>query len=100
MGDDAGTYFGSLESEFIITDGQWHHIGLVYDLVGLHRHLYVDGIEVAKDADSVGGVDSDGGLYIGVGNDLNATTFFSGLIDDVRIYNVALTAEEVASLAQ
>jgi len=26
--------------------------------------------------------------------------FFSGLIDDVRIYNVALTAEHIAALAQ
>jgi len=27
---------------------------------------------------------SDGGLYIGVGETLDAGTFFSGLIDDVR----------------
>ncbi|MGB2861896.1 MAG: LamG-like jellyroll fold domain-containing protein [Sedimentisphaerales bacterium] len=26
--------------------------------------------------------------------------FFSGLIDDVRIYNKALSAEEIAALAQ
>ena len=31
---------------------------------------------------------------------LDAPTFFSGLIDDVRIYNVALTAEEIAALAR
>ena len=41
-----------------------------------------------------------GGLYIGASKDLNAGTFFSGLIDDVRIYNVALTAEAIAALAQ
>lgn len=27
-------------------------------------------------------------------------TFFSGLIDDVRIYNVALSEEQIAALAQ
>jgi len=27
-------------------------------------------------------------------------SFFSGLIDDVRIYDVALTAEEIAALVQ
>ncbi len=42
----------------------------------------------------------DSGLYFGAGADLGAATFFSGLIDDVRIYDVALTPEEVAALAQ
>jgi hypothetical protein len=37
-----------LASETTITDGAWHHIGLAWD--GSNRMLYVDGIEVAKDA--------------------------------------------------
>ncbi len=67
---------------------------------GLSRYLYVDGAEVAKDTDFVGGVGSDGGLYFGAGKTLDAGSFFSGLIDDIRIYNVALSAEEVAELAR
>jgi hypothetical protein len=90
---------GPLLSEVNITDGTWHRVGLVWD--GSHRHLYVDGAEVAKDAAPLSGLESaDGGLCFGVGSTLAAGTFFSGLIDDVRIYNVALRAEEVASLAQ
>ena len=34
---------------------------------------------------------SRGGLYFGVGNNLEPGSFFSGLIDDVRIYDRALT---------
>ena len=34
-----------LASESVITDAQWHHVGLVYDFDGLHRCLYVDGAE-------------------------------------------------------
>ena len=83
----SGMYFGALESESVITDGQWHHVGLVYDFVALHRHLYVDGVEVTVDSDYVAGVPSDGGLYIGTGNAMEPGTFWSGLIDDVRIYN-------------
>jgi hypothetical protein len=30
---------------------------------------------------------SGGGLHIGTGNALEPGTYFSGLIDDVRIYN-------------
>jgi hypothetical protein len=94
------TSFGSLESDSTITDGQWHHVGLVYDRVTMRRHLYVDGAEVAMDTDFVGGVQTTGGLYIGAGQALDAGTFFSGLIDDVRIYDMALTAEDITELAQ
>ncbi|MCP4262176.1 MAG: hypothetical protein GY774_32440 [Planctomycetes bacterium] len=93
-------YFGPLESEAVITDGQWHHVGLVYDLDVFHRQLYVDGLLVAEDTTVVAGVPSDGGMYIGAGKDLDATTFFSGLIDDVRIYNKALSTEEIEVLTR
>ena len=83
----SGTYFGDLASETVVTDGQWHHVGLVYDMDKLHRLLYVDGVMVAEDTTFVAGMLSDGGLYIGASKDLDAGTFFSGLIDDVRIYN-------------
>jgi hypothetical protein len=32
-----------------------------------------------------------GGLYIGAGKNLEPGTFWSGLIDDVRIFNRAIT---------
>ena len=92
--------FGPLESQVIITDGQWHHIGLVYALDGLQRCLYVDGVEVAGDTAFVDGVLSDGGLHFGADKNLSATSFWLGLIDDIRIYPMALTAEEIAVLAQ
>ncbi len=43
---------------------------------------------------------TDGVLYIGADKTLASGTFFSGFIDDVRIYNQALTAEEITALAQ
>ncbi|MFC1795463.1 LamG-like jellyroll fold domain-containing protein, partial [Planctomycetota bacterium] len=100
MTEFSDMYFGALVSETVVTDGQWHHIGLVYDLDSLHRRIYVDGAHVAEDATVVSGLPSDGGLHIGAGKELNAGTFFSGLIDDIRIYDVALTAEEIAALAR
>ena len=55
---------------------------------GSYRYLYVDGVEVAKDATPLSGLENaEGGLYLGVGNDFATGTFFSGLIDDIRIYN-------------
>jgi hypothetical protein len=88
-----------LESQSVVTDSLWHHVGFVWD--GSYRILYVDGTEVAKDTVAQNPLkNATGGLYIGVGKSLDAETFFSGLIDDVRIYNVSLSAEEIAALAQ
>jgi hypothetical protein len=93
-------YFGALESESVVTDIQWHHVGFVYDMDSFHRRLYVDGVLVAEDATAVSGMPSDGGLYIGASKDLDATSFFSGMIDDVRIYNQALSVEEIKALSR
>ncbi|MBW2175138.1 MAG: hypothetical protein JRF64_11170 [Deltaproteobacteria bacterium] len=80
---------GPLLSEAIITDGTWHEIGVAWD--GSYRCLYVDGAEVAKDAAPLSALEGAyGGLYIGVGSTLAPGTFFSGLIDDVRIYHRAV----------
>jgi hypothetical protein len=93
------TAAGPLESGAVITDGQWHHIGFVWD--GSYRQLYVDGVLVAEDTVALTALKpSTGGMYIGVSKDRAPVTFFSGLIDDVRIYDVALSAEEIAALAQ
>jgi hypothetical protein len=80
-----GTGRGSSQlcSETIITDGNWHHVGLVWD--GSNRFLYVDDILVA--ADTQLGLQGAKGLYIGCGKDLEAGSFWTGMIDDVRIYN-------------
>jgi hypothetical protein len=76
-----------LASETVIADGDWHRIGFVWD--GANRILYVDDIEVARDTQtSLAG--SAGGLYVGADSALSAGTFWSGLIDDVRIYNRAV----------
>jgi len=77
-----------LIAEFIITDGNWHRVGLTWD--GSNKILYADGAEVARDTHA-GLESSEGGLYIGTGKDLDPAGFFSGLIDDVRIYNRAIT---------
>ncbi len=90
-----------LGSEAVITDGLWHHVGFVWD--GSYRILYVDGTEVAKDTNPITLAplkSANDGLYIGAGKTLDAGSFFSGLIDDIRIYNVARTAEQITALAQ
>jgi len=74
----------ALLSQTNITDGDWHRIGLVWD--GSHRTLYVDDIAVAEDPQANLEA-SENGLYIGAGKAMEPGSFWSGLIDDVRIYN-------------
>jgi hypothetical protein len=76
-----------LQSQTVVTDGNWHRVGLTWD--GNNRILYVDDIEVKDTQTSLAG--SQGGLYIGAGSTLSPGSFWSGLIDDVRIYDRAVT---------
>ncbi|MHC4627268.1 MAG: LamG-like jellyroll fold domain-containing protein [Planctomycetota bacterium] len=93
-------YHKLLVSQSVITDGQWHHIGLVQNASDSKRCLYTDGVEVASDSDPASTVSCKTGLYIGSGQSLDTTSFFSGLIDDVRIYSLALSPEKIEALAQ
>jgi len=79
-----GRQSGILTSDAVIADGTWHRIGLTWN--GSNRILYVDDVEVATDTQSsLAG--STGVLYIGAGTGLAPDSFWSGLIDDVRIYD-------------
>jgi hypothetical protein len=49
----------------------------------------VDDVAVAETS-QVGFTQSHGGLHIGCDRDMTPGTFFSGLVDDVRIYNRAV----------
>jgi len=79
-----------LVSEFVITDGDWHHIHLAWD--GAYRSLYADGVEVKKDlTNQTSLIGADGGLRFGTGSSLAVGSFWAGLIDDVRVYDRAVT---------
>ncbi len=80
----------ALMSEFVVTDALWHKVVFVWD--GSFRHLYADGTQVAKDETAINPLaSSQGDLHIGSAGDLAETGFWSGLIDEVRIYDRAVT---------
>ncbi len=77
-----------------ITDFDWHHIVITYD--GNDAIFYIDGVFDATAAYSVLPFDCSGGAYT-IGNS-NSTTWYQGILDDVRVYNRVISAEEVARL--
>ncbi len=87
-----------LASNYLITDNEWHHVGVVWD--GSRRFLYADGYEVTRDVDPLPGnlLFCEGELYIGASQYLESFNFWTGLIDDLRIYHRALEPEEVYQL--
>jgi len=77
----------TLTSSASLLDDQWHRVVFTWD--GTNRVLGVDGVEVARDTQPNLAA-SSGKLNIGAGRTLAATSRWSGLIDDVRIYNRAV----------
>jgi hypothetical protein len=69
----------------------WTHVALTYD--GATMRMFVNGAQVSSRAQTGSIVVAPGALRIG--GDSVWGEYFKGLIDEVRIYNRALTATEI-----
>ena len=78
-----------------VTDGAWHHIALSYDALGERMAGYLDGNFVGEIAVS-GPTKALEYWNPLIGNPWSGG--FTGLIDEVNIYDSALTAADVAAL--
>ncbi|MDD3002945.1 MAG: DUF2341 domain-containing protein [Candidatus Shapirobacteria bacterium] len=79
------------------TIGNWHQIGMVWD--GSNIYMYIDGIKRSGSCPrSTTMVSSTSPLDIGRISGSDNTYQFPGQFDDVRIYNYALTPEQVKTL--
>ncbi|OHA42431.1 MAG: hypothetical protein A3H68_00475 [Candidatus Taylorbacteria bacterium RIFCSPLOWO2_02_FULL_46_40] len=75
----------------------WHHIVGVYD--GVRVRIYVNGVLGTKNQGSLTGNTNTGVTApLVIGTFTTATGFASGSLDDVRIYNRALSASEISQL--
>ena len=92
-------YSGGLQSsvQWSGYSNEWHNVCLVWD--GYRRYLYLDGQIIESDTTDASSVESgNGGLYIGALKTLNDLYFFGGSMDDVAIYNRALTEDEIEAI--
>ena len=81
-----------IESTDTFNDGNWHHIS--GKIVGNSAELYVDGL--LKDTSNVNGYVSGKTNVVQIGIRPGRDNYrFNGLIDSVRIYNRALSSEEI-----
>jgi beta-galactosidase len=87
--------YGAVRGKTSVNDGKWHHIAGVYD--GTRMDLYVD-CELDASASARGSIYANHEpLYIGENSERPGRTW-KGLIDDVRIYNYALSEAEIKAL--
>ena len=75
--------------------GQWSHVACVYDNADLK--IYVDGVLVGTQAIGAKSV-VNSASNVRIGSNDNNDHFFHGVIDEVEIFNRALTADEIRAI--
>ncbi len=85
---------GSIISDNAVTAGTWYHVVVILGSGGMK--MYINGI-LQTQTSAVTTTPADIAPHIAdmIGTRISVYGFWSGLIDDVRIYNRALTAAEV-----
>lgn len=88
-----------------VNDGLWHHVAFAVDSSG--NKLYIDGVQVpatysSGSASSTAFFDDVTGIdTVQIGRDVNyygGRYYYNGLMDDVRLYNRALSTAEIGLL--
>ncbi|HYT58842.1 MAG TPA: tandem-95 repeat protein [Haliangiales bacterium] len=88
-----GTFANSLFSPSSLALNTWTHLAGTYD--GAMMRLYINGVQVASQAQTGNILTSTDPLQIG-GDSLYGQ-YFQGMIDEVRVYNRALSQSEIQS---
>ena len=94
-----GTTTTMADSSVNLSTGQWYLAVATYSNATGDMKLYLNRTEIASGTHAVGGaVDTDAAVPVAIGANGTAERFFNGVLDDVRVYDYALTATEIADL--
>ncbi len=94
MAVSANNNWNEALSDVVMTANKWHHVATTVDQGSIT--LYVDGVEVALATFQGNPAANMGTITIGESTGFPGR-FFDGVIDEVRIWSVARTAEEIAT---
>jgi len=97
---------GNVQSNTAVNDDQWHYVAIT--VIGGGRasseyvRIYVDGLDdTIESDDDTSDLSISSGPDVGIGwnpNNPSQPRYWDGQIDDLRIYEYALTANEVVSI--
>ena len=78
-----------------LQEGQWTHLAVTFD--GTTAKVYIDGV-VAQEGNFSFGNDIEAPMQIGAATNGGGNPF-NGALDEVRIYDIALSETEILELA-
>jgi hypothetical protein len=88
----------SVTSTSVVADGNWHHIAGTFE-PSTKQVIYVDGVAETTDTSSIpNSIDlstDEASTPIRIGSFENNALYFEGLLDEIKLYNRALSASEV-----
>ena len=88
----------SMTSSSPITANSWHHICAVQNGNGNTGYIYVDGLQQGSAMQTAAMANTASIVQVGSLSNGNNTRYFNGRLDDVKIYNYALDANQVNTL--
>lgn len=98
IGKSSGVY-GFINSTSLQL-GVWYHVTFTYD--GTYLRVYINGVENATAVNYTSGIGygDNQGVTIGARMATSSDSYAKGLLDDISLFNRALSREEVAELYQ
>lgn len=87
--------FQVIDTSKVVNDDQWHFVTATYD--GSYIRTYIDGVEDSSSPVSHTGLipNTNAPFQIGRKPNIGYEQYFQGKIDEVRVYNNALTQNEI-----
>ena len=92
-----GVGSGDWYSNTKLSTGQWHHIAVTYDETAIR--FYIDG-QLDSNVVNTNLTFANSNQALILGKDFSANNILNGRIDDARVYNRALSSEEITQLIQ
>ncbi len=94
------TASSSISSTSTLSSGNWYHIVFVRDTSLDTDSIYINGILDNSETDTSTGTWETTGQYLMIGRLYNSSDseYFDGVLDELRIYNSALTTDQIKLL--
>jgi len=93
-----GSSYTVTDKSFTMSSNEWHHLAFVYNDAENKMYLYYDGF-LKETVAVTQSLPTPIGVNLSIGADHQGTAvFFNGLIDEVRIWNVALSEDQLGKV--